>query len=153
MTVFSTSGPRPMIPALAGTYANAEPWAYLLLRVVTGAMLIAHGWPKLMAGPAAVAAGAMARRGIEPAYVVACIAIFLELVGAVCIIIGFLTRPMALLLVIEFVIIVYSHLTMGGWGVGGGGAEFAFLWLIALIYIMVRGGGACSVDAKLGKEY
>ena len=116
-------------------------------------MLIPHGWPKLMAGPAAVAAGAMARRGIEPAYVVACIAIVLEILGAACIISGFLTRPVALLLVIEFVIIVYSHLTMGGWGVGGGGAEFAFLWLIALIYIMVRGGGSCSVDAKLGKEY
>jgi len=152
MSMFATSGPKPMIPALAGTYAKAEPWAYLLLRVVTGAMLIAHGCPRLMAGPAAVAAGAMARRGIESAYVVACIAIFLELVGAVCIIIGFLTRPMALLLVIEFVIIVYSHLTMGGWGVGGGGAEFAFLWLIALIYILIRGGGPYSVDAKLGKE-
>src|SRR5690242_4410879 len=78
MSMSGTSSPRPMIPALAGTYATTEPLAYLLLRVVTGAMLIAHGWPKLMAGPAAVAANAMARRGIEPAYVVACIAIFLE---------------------------------------------------------------------------
>ena len=67
MSIFGTSGPRPMIPALAGTYAKAEPWAYLLLRVVAGAMLIAHGWPKLMAGPAAIAANVMARRGIEPA--------------------------------------------------------------------------------------
>jgi putative oxidoreductase len=142
-----------MIPALAGTYATTEPLAYLLLRVVTGAMLIAHGWPKLMAGPAAVAANAMARRGIEPAYVVACIAIFLENVGAICIMIGLLTRLFALLLVIEFLIIVYSHLTMGGWGVGGGGAEFPFLWLIALIYILIRGGGPYSVDAKLGKEF
>jgi putative oxidoreductase len=140
-----------MIPALAGTYTKAEPWAYLLLRVVAGAMLIAHGWPKLMAGPAAIATNVMVRRGIEPAYVVACIAIFLEIVGAVCIIIGLLTRPFAALLVIEFLIIVKSHLN-AGWGVGGGGAEFAFLWLIALIYILVRGGGPYSVDAKLGKE-
>jgi len=151
MTIFSTSGPRPMIPALAGTYAKAEPWGYLLLRVVTGAMLIAHGWPKLMAGPAAIAANVMARRGIEPAYVVACIAIFLEIVGAVCIILGLLTRPFAALLVIEFLIIVKSHLN-AGWSVGGGGAEFAFLWLIALIYILIRGGGPYSLDAKLGKE-
>jgi putative oxidoreductase len=132
---------------------QGEPWAYLLLRVVAGAMLIAHGWPKLMAGPAAVAASAMTRRGIEPAYAVACIAIFLELVGAACIILGLLTRPFALLVIIEFVIITYSHLTMGGWGVGGGGAEFAFLWLIVFVYILVRGGGPYSVDAKLGKEF
>jgi putative oxidoreductase len=134
-------------------YPQAEQWSYLLLRVVAGAMLIPHGWPKVMAGPAAVAAGTMTRRGIEPAYAVALIAIFLEIVGAALIVLGFLTRPVALLLVIEFVIITYSHLTMGGWGVGSGGAEFAFLWLIVFVYILARGGGQYSVDAKLGKEF
>jgi putative oxidoreductase len=141
-----------MVPALAKMYPQAEEWGYLLLRVVTGAMLIAHGWPKLMAGPAAIAANVMSRRGIEPAYVVACIAIVLETLGAVCIILGLLTRPIALLLVIEFVIIVKSHL-LAGWGVGGGGAEFAFLWLIVLVFILARGGGRYSVDAKLSKEF
>jgi putative oxidoreductase len=141
-----------MIPALSRMYPQATEWAYLLLRVVAGAMLIPHGWPKLMAGPAAIAANVMTRRGVEPAYAVACIAIFLEIVGAACIILGFLTRPIALLLVIEFAIIVKSHL-VAGWGVGGGGAEFAFLWLIAFIYILTRGGGPYSADAKLGREF
>ena len=45
----------------------------------------------------------MTRRGIEPAYAAAYIAIVLEIVGAACIILGLLTRPVALLLVIEFV--------------------------------------------------
>jgi putative oxidoreductase len=152
MAMFGRGGPRPMIPAPSGMYPQAEQWGYLLLRMTAGAMLIAHGWPKLMAGPAAVAAGTMARRGIEPAYAAACIAIFLEIVGAVCIILGFLTRPFALLLVIEFVIIVKSHLN-AGWGVGGGGAEFTFLWLIAFVYILTRGGGRYSVDARLGREF
>ena len=31
--------------------------------------------------------------------------------------------------------------------------EFAFLWLIVLIYILARGGGPYSVDAKLGHEF
>jgi putative oxidoreductase len=141
-----------MIPALSRYYPQAEEWGYLLLRVTAGAMLIPHGWPKLMAGPAAIAANVMARRGIEPAYLVACIAIFLELVGGVCIMLGLLTRPFALLLVIEFIIIVKSHLN-AGWAVGAGGAEFAFLWLIVLVYILTRGGGKYSVDAKLGKEF
>ena len=47
-------------------------------------MLVPHGWPKLMAGPAAVAAGTMTRRGIEPVYAAAWIAIVLETVGAAC---------------------------------------------------------------------
>jgi len=148
-----TNNTRPMIPALSGIYPQAEQWGYLLLRVVAAAMLVPHGWPKLMAGPAAVAAGAMKRRGIEPAYTVAVIAIVLELAGAALLVLGLWTRPVALLLVIEFVIITYSHVTMGGWGVGGGGGEFAFLWLVVLIYILARGGGKYSVDAKLGREF
>jgi putative oxidoreductase len=152
MSMFGGSGPRPMFPALAKMYPQAGEWAYLLLRVVAGAMLIPHGWPKLMAGPAAIAANVMTRRGVEPAYAVACIAIFLEIVGAACIILGLLTRPIALLLVIEFAIIVKVHL-VAGWGVGGGGAEFAFLWGVVFVYILARGGGKYSVDAKIGKEF
>lgn len=148
-----TNNTKPMISALSGMYPQAEQWGYLLLRVVAGAMLVPHGWPKLMAGPAAVAAGAMKRRGIEPAYTVAVIAIVLEIAGAALMVLGLWTRPVALLLVIEFIIITYSHLTMGGWGVGGGGGEFALLWLIVFVYILARGGGKYSVDAKLGREF
>ena len=110
MAMFGGGSPRPMIAALSRIYPQAEQWGYLLLRVAAGAMLVPHGWPKLMAGPAAVAAGTMTRRGIEPVYAAAWIAIVLETVGAACIVLGFLTRPVALLLVIEFAVIVKSHL-------------------------------------------
>ena len=43
-----------------------------------------------------------------------------------------------------------SHL-YAGWGVGG--AEFAFLWLMVFVYILARGGGRYSVDAKFGREF
>lgn len=152
MAIFGGGSPRPTIAALRRIYPQAEQWSYLLLRVAAGAMLVPHGWPKLMAGPAAVAAGTMTRRGIEPVYAAAWIAIVLETVGAVCIVLGFLTRPIALLLVIEFAVIVKSHL-YAGWGVGGGGAEFAFLWLMVFVYILARGGGRYSVDAKFGREF
>ena len=145
-----TDGTQPMFPALARYYPQAEQWGYLLLRVTAGAMLIPHGWPKLMAGPAAVAANTMTRRGVEPALAAAYIAIFLEIIGAACIILGVLTRPIALLLVIEFVIIVKLH-SATGWG-GAGGAEYPFLWLVVLLYILARGGGRYSVDNALGKE-
>ena len=152
MAMFGGGSPRPMIAALSRIYPQAEQWSYLLLRVAAGAMLVPHGWPKLMAGPAAVAAGTMTRRGIEPVYAAAWIAIVLETFGAACIVLGFLTRPIALLLVIEFAVIVKSHL-YAGWGVGGGGAEFAFLWLMVFVYILARGSGRYSVDAKFGREF
>lgn len=141
----------PVIPALSRYYPQGSEWAYLLLRVVAGLMLIPHVWPKLMAGPAAVAANVMTRRGVEPALLMAWIAIILELLGAVCITLGLFTRAVALLLVLEFIVIVKVH-SVAGWGVSAGGSEFAFLWLIVYVYIMFRGGGPYSLDARLGKE-
>ena len=90
-------------------------------------------------------------RGVEPALAAAWIAIILEIGGGILIALGLFTRPVALLLVLEFVVIVKTHLA-AGWAVGNGGAEFAFLWTIVLVYILARGGGY-SVDAKPGREF
>jgi putative oxidoreductase len=142
---------RPLVPALARIYPDATEWAYLLLRVVAGLMLIPHVWPKLMAGPAAVAANVMARRGIEPALVAAWLVIITEVLGVICITLGFLTRAVAALLVIEFLVIVKVH-SAAGWMAGAQGAEFPFLWLIVYVFIVLRGGGPYSVDRHLGWE-
>ncbi len=142
---------RPLIPALGKFYPQAAEWGYLLLRVAAGLMLIAHVWPKLMAGPSAVAANVMARRGLEPALLNAYLVIGAELLGAICITIGLFTRVVALILIIEFLVIVKVH-SAAGWGAATGGAEFPFLWLIVFVYILLRGGGPYSVDRKLGWE-
>jgi hypothetical protein len=42
-------------------YPQAVEWIYALLRVAAGLMLVPHVWPKLMAGPTAIAANVMAR--------------------------------------------------------------------------------------------
>ena len=152
MNLFGASGPRPMFPAVGKMYPQAEQWAYLVLRVAAGLMLIPHVWPKLMAGPAAVAANVMVRRGVEPALAAAYIAIILEVAGAILITLGLFTRLMALLLVLEFIVIVKVH-SVAGWGVSAGGSEFAFLWLLVYVYILARGGGPYSVDAKLKHEF
>jgi putative oxidoreductase len=140
---------RPLIPALGKIYPHASQWGYLLLRLTAGLMLIPHVWPKLVAGPAAIATNVMARRGVEPALVAAYLAIIVELVGAVCITLGLFTRVVAALLVIEFLIIVKVH-SVAGWMAQG--AEFPFLWLIVFIFILFRGGGRYSVDRMLGWE-
>ena len=65
-------------------------------------MLLPHAWPKFMIlGAQGVAANILARRALPIAYLI----MFLELVGAICITIGFLTRPFALLLLIEMLVI------------------------------------------------
>jgi putative oxidoreductase len=148
-----TDTPRPIIPALARHYPCATEWAYLLLRVAAGLMLVPHVWPKLMMGPAALAATIMTRRGIEPTLAAAWVTIIVEVAGAVLITLGLFTRPMAALLVGEFIVIAISHAKTGGWGVSAGGAEFVVMWLIVYIFILARGGGRFSLDAKMGREF
>jgi hypothetical protein len=53
-------------PPGTNRYPQAVEWTYALLRVAAGLMLVPHVWPKLMAGPTAIAANVMARRGLEP---------------------------------------------------------------------------------------
>lgn len=153
MTISSSQGgePRPLIPALAKYYSCAADWGYVLLRVTAGLMFIPHVWPKLMAGPSAIAANVMVRRGVEPALLAAWIAIILECVAVVCITAGLFTRAVAALLVIEFLVIVKAH-SVAGWGASVQGAEFPFLWLVVLVVILLRGGGPASLDRKLGWE-
>jgi putative oxidoreductase len=142
---------RLVIPALGRVYASATEIGYLLLRVAAGLMLIPHVMFKLDKGISWVAVNVMAKRGVEPALPAAYAATAVEIIGIVCITLGLFTRPVAAALVIEFLIIVKTHLVGAGWG-GPGGAEFPFLWLVAFVLIMLRGGGPYSVDRALGRE-
>ena len=92
-----------------------------------------------------------ARRGVEPNLAAAYYAIIVEGLGAILITLGLFTRPIAILLIIEFAVIVKTHLVMAGWAVAGG-AEYHFLWLVVYILILLRGGGPYSVDAMIGRE-
>ncbi len=143
-------------PALGGIYEGLADWAYVLLRITAGLMLLPHAWPKFMvAGAKGVAANTLARRGIEPALPLAILIMFLESVGAICIAIGLLTRPFALLLLIEMLFITFKVQWPNGWffSAQGGGAEFTVMWAALFLIILIRGGGPYSVDRAIGKEF
>jgi putative oxidoreductase len=139
-------------PGLRGFYDSFTDIAYTLMRVVIGIILLMHGWVKVFTqGPAAVA-GFMARQGLQPGIAFAYAAIFLETVGAVCLIIGLLTRFFAAALAIEMAIaLLVVHLAKG-FAVGQGGYEYVLLIGIVLLMIAIRGGGPYSVDRAIGKE-
>jgi len=152
----AASGQAKLIfPGLGGIYESLSDFAYPILRITAGLMLIPHVWPKYMVfGAQAVATNVLARRGIEPALPFAYLIMFVELGGAICITIGFLTRPFALLCLIELVVIAYKAHMPNGWSfsVQGGGAEFPVMWAILFLVILIRGGGPYSVDRAIGKE-
>jgi putative oxidoreductase len=141
-------------PGLGGIYDVLADWGYPLLRITAGLMLLPHAWPKFTTFGAAGVATGLARRGIEPALAFAYLIMFVELVGGICITIGFLTRPFALLCLIEMIVIAVKAHLPNGWlfTVQGGGGEFPVMWAILFLIILIRGGGHFSVDRAIGKE-
>jgi putative oxidoreductase len=144
--------PKPLVPALGRYYPLASDLAYLIVRVTAGLMLIPHGWPKVFTAGVKGVAGSMARYGLPFPELSAVIIMGLETVGGVLIAIGLFTRPIAALLVIEFLVIIFVAHWPRGYGVGGGGVEYPLMWGLILLAIMLRGGGPWSVDRKLGRE-
>ena len=147
--------PRPMIPALAPFYDQVRDISWLIVRLTAGGFLLIHGIQKLTGNTiAGFAANSLARRGIEPSVPLAYAVFFLETVGALCIMFGFLTRFFALAIGIEFLIIVFvAHWAPGfPWNRPGGGWEYPAFWGLIILAIGLRGGGPYSLDRKFGRE-
>lgn len=139
-------------PGLSAFYASCSEVAYALMRIVIGYILLMHGWAKIGAGAGAVAANVMAKNGLEPAIVFAYAAMFLETIGAVCIILGLFTRVFAAALAIEMAIAFLFVHAPKGFAAGQGGYEYVLLLGIVLLVIAIRGGGRYSIDRMIGKE-
>ena len=148
----TNADPRPVIPALGKYYGLTSDLAYLIVRVTAGLMLIPHGWVKVFNnGPAGVA-GMLTRYGIPAPDLFAYVIMGLETIGGILIAIGLFTRPIAALLVIEFLVIIFVAHWPRGYAVGAGGIEYPLMWGLILLAILLRGGGPWSLDRKLGWE-
>src|SRR3981189_2727588 len=92
--------PKLIFPGLAGFYQAVWDLWYPLIRVTVGALLFVHGWTKVTSGVAGVT-GFFEKNGFVPASGFAYAAIFLETVGAVCIVLGLFTRAFAAMIAIQ----------------------------------------------------
>lgn len=151
-----TSEPRRLIAPLARlTTLLAEP-AYALVRIVAGGFLVPHGMWKLFG----ITGGTQAQMveffrgiGLEPAVALVYAVGLVEFFGGILIAIGLFTRPAALAAAVTTgVAAFYFHLPLGFY-VENGGAEFALLWTAVLLMIAMRGGGAISLDRRIGVEF
>ena len=99
--------------------------------MVIGCILFMHGWAKLSGGIASVAGG-MAKNGLEPSQLFAGAAMFLETVGALCVIFGLFTRFFAAALAIEMgIALLVVHLPRG-FSAAQGGYRYVLLLGIVL---------------------
>jgi putative oxidoreductase len=142
---------RPYIPVLAHLYRPLEPLAWLIVRVATGAMLMPHGWQKLSGDMNAVAIG-FAKAGMEPALALAWYIALLEFVGGGLLVIGFLTRPVAVLVLGFMAVAAFVVHWPNGFFWTQKGYEYPLMWGLLALALAIRGAGPISVDAAIGRE-
>lgn len=121
----------------------------LILRIVAGAVFAAHGAQKVFEFTLPGTVEAFTAMGAPlPAVTGPAIAL-LELVGGALLILGVLTRPVALLLAADMVgAIALVHLPAGLW-VDGGGVEFVAVLGAAALALAFTGAGSVSGDRLL----
>ncbi len=146
---------RLIIPGLAGLYQIVSPYSYALIRFIAGAILVFHGYNKLfVAGVQGVADHVVAVLGLPVPLAWAYFIGILECFGGAALAIGFLTRPIAFMLTIEFAIITLWHSGNGYvFTSPHGGYEYPLVLLVIYAAIFFRGAGRCSIDRMIGKEF
>jgi putative oxidoreductase len=151
MSTTASDEPKLFFPGLDGFYTSVSDLWYPMIRVGIGAILFVHGWRKLSDGIAQVTS-TFAKNGFMPANSFALAAIFLETIGAVCIMLGLFTRFFAALITVGLgIVFVKVHLA-NGFEVGDNGFEYVLLEGIVMFAIVLRGGGPYSLDRIVGKQ-
>ena len=119
----------------------------LLLRGTIGLyMAIGHGWGKILGGPEQWAQLGGVMEGIFGFVVLPTVWGFLaavaEFVGALLVTVGLLTRPAALVLVLNMAVAALAHIT----GVIEGSPESALIYGVVFLSLVLVGPGAYSID-------
>ncbi|TFH67534.1 DoxX family protein [Gammaproteobacteria bacterium LSUCC0057] len=138
-------------------YTTAAGYDALALRLVAGAIFIAHGAQKLFGwfggGGLEKTGQWMASIGLEPGYLMALLAGGAEFFGGLLLVVGLLTRPAALACAFTMLVAtVVVHLD-NGFFARSGGYEFSLALLAMSVALLLRGAGSCSVDAQLAQRH
>ena len=134
--------------------STTDSWGLLGLRLVTGAIFIAHGLPKFgfmggggLEGTAAWLGG----MGVPLPMLNAVLVASSETIGGAMLIVGFMTRFAAATQVIAMLVAVF----MVHWSSGftaNGGYQWALLMAVAAFTLMMDGAGRFSVDRTMSRK-
>ena len=125
--------------------------ALTLLRVIVGAIFIAHGAQKLFVFGFAGVAGGFAGMGVPMAGILGPFVALVEFLGGMALAVGLLTRLASLGLASTMVAaILLVHLKQGFFNPGG--IEFPLSLLGSTIVLMLTGAGDWSLDALIGRK-
>ncbi|KQZ96283.1 DoxX family protein [Mesorhizobium sp. Root157] len=107
-----TSSPmeRLILPFMAPFYHQfAQPAGWLVFRVIIGGLLMVEGWPKIIAPFAQT--GFVEGLGLYPGWFFSPMLAVMQFVGGFFIVIGLLTRPVALANALMLAVTIWFHVT------------------------------------------
>jgi len=150
-----TARPGSAASTLAAGFDRLGELSYPLVRLATGLLLVPHGAQKLFGlfggyGIAATGAYFDTKLGLHPGVAFAALAGFIEFFGGLAIALGLLTRLAALGVVALMAVAVFAVHLGNGFFWTAGGFEYPLMWALLALAILFRGGGAYSLDRRLG---
>ena len=148
---YNTKGEKMNLKKLMSTN---DSWGLLGLRLVTGAIFIAHGLPKFgIGGDGGLSglAGWLGSIGVPLPMLSAVLVASSEAIGGVMLIIGFMTRFAAATQVIAMLVAVFLVHWSNGLA-GDGGYQWALLLAAAAFTLMMDGAGRYSIDRMMSQK-
>jgi putative oxidoreductase len=134
---------------------GAAGYAPLVVRVLAGLIMVAHGWQKLQGGPDNFGQ-VLAQLGVPLPELMGYVVTFVELIGGILLIVGLFSRVAALLLTINLVgaiLLVKVNIGLLSPADGSGvGAELDLALIAGFLVVLLAGPGSLSVDQMLGYE-
>ncbi|OGT72404.1 MAG: hypothetical protein A3H44_05580 [Gammaproteobacteria bacterium RIFCSPLOWO2_02_FULL_57_10] len=130
-----------------GLAALVSPLAWPLLRILSSAMFMTHGYAKLFGANPQPFLGGMGFFGIDLGINMLWVAAVIELFGGALLVLGLFTRLVALLAAI---LMVMAYLTAhAAWFPTLNNGELAAMYFIVYLAIFAQGPGPVSLDARL----
>lgn len=127
---------------------NTAHLGLLVLRVVTGIIFIMHGWQKFDQGIPATTEG-FAAMGVFMPEVMGPFIAGLELIGGIALVLGLLSRPIAVLLVANMLGALFLVHAAQGFFAAAGGYEFVLALAAMSATIALTGPGKFAIDGLL----
>lgn len=132
--------------------------SWTIVRVTTGLILVPHGAQKLFGwfgggGLNGTAQFFEQSLGLYPGLLFAGVAGLTEFAGGLLLALGFLTRLSALAVVALMGYAAFAVHLGNGFFWTNGGYEYPLLWGLIALALVLRGGGAWSVDNAIGWKY
>ena len=125
-----------------------------ILRVPLGMIFLAHGWPKLFGGIELTTSVVMSVEVPLPMLFAWTLAL-LETLGGILLVVGYLVKPAALLLIPHILTGIFLvHLPNGFYVIGPGreGIEFSLMLMAGLFALLFVGAGSGTLQGRFQKN-